>query len=275
MIGFESYFNLAAPIALTATLLGGCASHPAADAPADQGEQSSAVAATVAPVSPAPAPAPVQPTVSGAYTPSSPASVNTPDSAPARLPVRPAALTVPPPPPAKGYTDKTVPASYLSTEEYQEALEYQAALERYLSDPIIVANYLATERLLRDSQVDVAGYGQLAVMPFADVDRPERATPLGQMIGGQIASRLTQLGYRVAEAQYPADPAGRYNNPRAVVVGQYTVSQDRIFVNARLLDAGANNRLVSAVDYALPLDKTTLGLVTGCFRQGQWVCRLP
>jgi hypothetical protein len=193
-------------------------------------------------------------------------------------PVQPVAWSVPPPPVAQSYTDKTVNASYLTTEEYREALEYQAALERYLTDPFIVANYLATERLLRDSQVDPARYSRLSVTAFTDLDRPGHAAHLGQMIGGQIASRLIQLGYPVAEAEYAGRDARGYGagyQGAAMVVGHYAISQDRIFVNARLLDAGAGDRVVSAVDYALPLDPTTLGLITGCFRQGQWICRLP
>lgn len=223
-------------LTLTAGLVGGCASYPSGEAPPDEAMRPAAAAAT-------------------------------PSHAPAG-PVQPAALSVPPPPLAKGYTDKGVNASYLTTAEYEEALEYQAALERYLTDPFIVANHLATERLLRDSQVDVASYGRVAVAPFADLDRPGQVRHLGQMIGGQIATRLTQLGYPVAEAD------SGYN-ARAVVAGHYVISQDRIFVSARLIDATANNRVVSVYDYALPLDKTTLGLVTGCFKQGQWICRLP
>lgn len=213
---------------------------------------------------------------SAAMTYHPPAGVPT-DSAVAPV-VQPAALSVPPPPLAKGYVDKSATASYLTTEEYQEALEYQAALERYLTDPFIVANHLATERLLRDSQVDVASYGRLAVAPFTDLDRPGKSAHLGRMIGGQIASRLTQLGYPVVEVDGAAREAGGVGSSdraRAVIVGQYAISQDRIFVTARLIDTAVDNQVVSAVDYALPLDQTTLGLVTGCFRQGQWVCRMP
>ena len=244
-----------------ASLVGGCANYPAAEAPAVEDEQSLA--------------APSAPTYAPTYAPA-PAAAYAPAYAPA--PVRPAALSIPPPPVARSHTDKTVTASYLTTEEYREALEYQAALERYLTDPFIVANHLATERLLRDSQVDPARYGRLAVTAFTDLDRSGHAAHLGQMIGGQIASRLIQLGYPVAEAEYAGRDAGGYGagyQGAAVVVGHYAISQDRMFVTARLLDAGTGDRQVSAVDYALPLDPTTLGLITGCFRQGQWICRLP
>ncbi|MDQ5908038.1 MAG: hypothetical protein QG599_129 [Pseudomonadota bacterium] len=244
--GFRGWTALAV---LSAGLLSGCASYPEADASAEAVE--------------APNPAP---TVQPAAAPVPPPTV------------QPVAVSVPPPPMAQGYTDKTVNGSYLTTPEYEEALEYEAALDRYLTDPFIVANYLATEQLLRDSQVDMVRYRWLSVAPFTDLDRPGSGAHLGQMIRGQIASRLTQLGYSVTNADYAArDARGFYTNDPTVgvVVGHYAISQDRIFVNARLLDAGASHRVVSAVDYALPLDQTTLGLATGCFRQGQWICRLP
>lgn len=235
-------------IALAGSLVGGCAGYP----PVEEAQSPSA--------SPA---ASVTPGLTAGQS-------NQP-----MPPVRPAVATIGPPPPslANGYTDQTAQASYRSTPEYQEAVEYEAALDRYLTDPFIVANYLASEKLIGSSQVEVGGYGRLAILPFNDRDRPGQTTPLGRMIGAQMASRLTQLGYPVVEADDSARNAGSL--AKAMIVGHYVVSQDRVFINARLMDTTVNHRVVSAVDYALPLDKTTLALVTGCFRQGQWVCRLP
>jgi TolB-like protein len=287
--------KFATSLTLIAGLLGGCTSYQPTEGPPNDGEQSSSMAAA-SPVTPSAAPASAGQMVAASAAPLLPPT-STPTETAARTPTAttPKAVmtTLPPPPASSGFIDKSDTGSYLATPEYQEAAQYQEALERYLTDPFIVASYLATEKLIENSQVDVAGYSKLVIAPFGDLDRSERSTLLGKMISGQIASRFTQLGYQVMEAdssvrsvsqrypasgyatgREPADLATRYN-ARAVIVGHYAISQDRIFVNARLIDTAVNNRVMSAYDYALPLDKTTLALVTGCLKQGQWICRLP
>jgi TolB-like protein len=160
-----------------------------------------------------------------------------------------------------------------------------------VTDPLIAVNYQAADQLVKNLGMPGQRYRSLLVTAFVNTDQPEQSPALGRVLGEQVASRLTQLGYTVVEelktgdASYRKRPAeidrpwsartlGFQYGVQAVVAGTYAVAQDRVFINVRLIDA-ASGIPVSAYDYAVPLNGATLALITGCMRQGQWICRLP
>ena len=108
-----------------------------------------------------------------------------------------------------------------------------------------------------------------AFVDSADVDT---TNDLGRLLSQQIASRLSQRGYSVAEIQLRADrlavrqKAGVFAlsqdlaeinadvSAYAVLVGTYSVVNERIYVNARVLRAGDGVAL-AASDFSLPSSK--------------------
>jgi len=114
----------------------------------------------------------------------------------------------------------------------------------------------------------VAGYPMLAAA-FVDSADVETTNGIGRLISEQIASRLSQHGYSLAEVQLRADqlavrPGGgvfalsrdltRINADAyaySILLGTYTVIGRQIYVNARVLRSSDGVALASS-DFSLP-----------------------
>ena len=115
----------------------------------------------------------------------------------------------------------------------------------------------------------VPAYPMLAAS-FVDSSNVEKTNDLGMLLSGQVASRLSQLGYSVTEIQLRSDqlrvdPGGGVfalsrdlaeinadSSAYSVLVGTYTVVGRQIYVNARVLRAADGVALASS-DFSLPV----------------------
>lgn len=137
-------------------------------------------------------------------------------------------------------------------------------------DPrLLETSYKAADHLhVQLSASDVAGYPMMATS-FVNSDDVEKTSNLGRLISEQIASRLSQRGYSITEVQLRAEqlavrPKGgvlalsrQVEEINAgvlaysILVGTYTVVEQKIYVNARVLRASDGVALASA-DFMLP-----------------------
>lgn len=95
--------------------------------------------------------------------------------------------------------------------------------------------------------------GPIAVTTFVDIDNLYQSSTFGRILGEQLMSELSMLGYNVIELRqaeamqimYDQGELGlsrdihtlkKHRDLSAIVVGTYAISPVRVYVNARLLD---------------------------------------
>jgi TolB-like protein len=163
----------------------------------------------------------------------------------------------------------------------------EAALSQF-----ILANYKAADMLLGIMPVSASapapfsvssfssasGGGVTLVATLADINRLEQSSALGRLISEQLSSRFAQRGRTVVEMKlrnnvYVRNDQGEFlltreikelaraHNATAVVVGTYTDGNTFVFVSLKLIDP-ASGVILSAHDYALPMDRQVRQLVT-------------
>lgn len=115
------------------------------------------------------------------------------------------------------------------------------------------------------------------VATIVQVDRLNESSRLGRLISEQIAGRMAQRGVRVTELKLRETLAMRPGQgelllsrevrevsqaqaAQAVVVGTYAVASQAVYVSLKLVNPHGN-AVVSAYDYALPLDDDVRGLL--------------
>lgn len=124
------------------------------------------------------------------------------------------------------------------------------------------------------SGTEVPRYSMLAAT-FVDSADVDATNDLGRLLSQQIASRLSQRGYSVAEIQLRSDrlgvrqkagvfalsqDLGQINadvSAYSVLVGTYTILNNRVYVNARVLRADDGVALAAA-DFSIPQEKNLL-----------------
>lgn len=99
--------------------------------------------------------------------------------------------------------------------------------------------------------------GPIGVTTFVNIDDLYNSSTFGRVLGEQLISELTMRGFDVVELRHSdalqfIDSAGEFamsresrsvrseRNLSALVVGTYTVSPVRVYVNARLVDPGTS-----------------------------------
>lgn len=137
-------------------------------------------------------------------------------------------------------------------------------------DPrLLETSYEAADRLHDQlASSDTAAYPMMAAS-FVDSDNMDRTSNLGRLISEQIASRLSQRGYSITEAQLRAtqlavrpesgvlalsrqtEEINTGVSAYSILVGTYTVVERKIYVNARILRASDGVALASS-DFVLP-----------------------
>ena len=137
--------------------------------------------------------------------------------------------------------------------------------------------FRATDQLAAAAQPSLDAGSRVLVTSLVDVDNLERSSTFGRIVSEQISARMTQLGYAVQEVRLrnslmvregtgelilsrDLNRIGRESNAQAIVAGTYAVGGRWIYVTLRMIGAGTG-RVISAVDFVVPVDQDTAKLV--------------
>ena len=146
--------------------------------------------------------------------------------------------------------------------------------EEAASSQLIATNYQAADQLLTRAGLEQAR--PVVAVDVVRLDEPTRSSGLGRLISEHVASRLAQYGLPVIPMRVPG---GAYlqqdgtlrlsqelrdvmasHNAQAVVLGTYAPAAYYVYVSIKLVRS-TDNVLISAYDYALPLDENIAALL--------------
>jgi TolB-like protein len=125
-------------------------------------------------------------------------------------------------------------------------------------------NYAVADYLIGQAQTYInRHHDTIRATPLADRNQPEMDSKIGRIIPEQIGVRFSQLGYSVDLASVSTSedtavltPGTKRDErkPDFLLSGSFTRGRSDMDVSLRLIDA-ANNRVVAAFDYKLPLTR--------------------
>jgi len=145
-------------------------------------------------------------------------------------------------------------------------------------DVDLVANsHRVTERLVDTSQQILDMEKPIIVASLVDVTDLEQSSVLGRIVGEQISSRLTQLGYTTREMRFRGNilvregdgelalsrdvqKISKAQEAQAVVTGVYAVADNTVYVTLRLIRAH-DSLVISSFDYSLPKNENISSLL--------------
>jgi TolB-like protein len=146
--------------------------------------------------------------------------------------------------------------------------------EEAANSQLIATNYRAADQLLNR-----AGLEQAKAVVTTDVvrlDEPARSSILGRLISEHVASRFAQHGIPVIAMRLRGETfsdrdgapllspdlrdVAMKHNVQAIVVGTYAPAQYYVYVTIKLVRS-ADNVVLSAHNYALPIDNNTAALL--------------
>ena len=154
---------------------------------------------------------------------------------------------------------------------------YQAAE----SSEFTQANYAAADKLIGASAVPIDRNVPMLVATLVNIDSMNQSSRLGRLVSEQVATRLTQLGFSVVEMKlrsnvYIREGTGELllsrdvrdlsqsHNAQVVVVGNYAVAAGYVYLTLKTVTV-ADNRVVGAVNYLLPLNENNKALLLRTF----------
>jgi len=140
---------------------------------------------------------------------------------------------------------------------------------------LIEANHRAVDALLANAPLDAQH--PVMVATLVQVDRLSESSRLGRIFSEQIAGRMVQRGVRVVELKLRDSVAlqreqgalllsrevreiSQNQEAQAVIVGTYTQSSKMLYLSVKLV-LPEGNVVLSAHDYAMPLDTNLKGLL--------------
>ena len=140
------------------------------------------------------------------------------------------------------------------------------------------ANYAAVDKLVAATAVPIDKNTPLLIATVVNIDSLNQSSRFGRLISEQIATRLTQQGYNVVEMKlrnnvYIREGAGelllsrdvrdlsKNYNAQVVVVGNYAVASGYAYLTLKAVTV-ADNRVIAATNYVLPLTENTKALLT-------------
>ncbi|MBF0136630.1 MAG: FlgO family outer membrane protein [Magnetococcus sp. DMHC-1] len=112
--------------------------------------------------------------------------------------------------------------------------------------------YAAVDIMVQELEERMMPQQTILPVTFVNLDNLEETSSLGRLIARQMASRFTQRGYSMMEVKVRKDlvirkdegefilsreieKIGQEHKAKALLVGSYTVAQNRIFVNAQII----------------------------------------
>lgn len=148
-------------------------------------------------------------------------------------------------------------------------------MEDGLGADLIKLNYRATDALLQGVTLDPAQ--PVLVATLVDQEDLAESSRLGRLVSEHIGSRLSNKGVRVVELKLREQlfmkgstgalllsrevrDVSQAHSAQAVVVGTYTSSGQTLYLSLKLVKPEGNT-VVSAHDYAMPLNANIKGLL--------------
>lgn len=146
--------------------------------------------------------------------------------------------------------------------------------EEAANSQLIATNHQAADQLLTRGGLEQAR--PIVTVDVVRLNEPTRSSSLGRLISEHVASRLAQYGLPVIAMRLPGeaylqkdgmpllsrelrDVTASYN-AQAVVIGTYAPAVNYVYVTIKLVRT-ADNVLLSAHNYALPLDENIAALL--------------
>lgn len=136
---------------------------------------------------------------------------------------------------------------------------------------LVSMGYSVADRLISNSKQPINSEDSIVVATFVNINNLNESSTFGRIIAEQIASRLSQKGYKVKEVKFRQDTIfmqegeGEFllsrdlraisekHDASAVVVGTYGEVYKEMYVSARIINP-SNSLLVSSCDFGLPLE---------------------
>lgn len=148
-------------------------------------------------------------------------------------------------------------------------------MEDGLGADLIKLNYRATDALMQGVTLDPAQ--PVLVATLVDQEDLAESSRLGRLVSEHIGSRLSNKGVRVVELKLREQlfmkgstgalllsrevrDVSQAHSAQAVVVGTYTSSGQTLYLSLKLVKPEGNT-VVSAHDYAMPLNANIKGLL--------------
>ena len=138
-------------------------------------------------------------------------------------------------------------------------------------------SYAAADHLMNQVGEPLDPSKPILVASLADIDDLERSSAFGRMVGEQLGSRLSQLGYTVVETKLRStmatNPNGEFvlsrdarrisgtHAAQVVLAGTYTPGETEVYVNLRLVRL-ADSKVIASFGYSLPAGPNTRSLIT-------------
>lgn len=138
-------------------------------------------------------------------------------------------------------------------------------------------NYKAVDALVASLTRQLDNRIPLIVSTIVNIDELTESSRLGRTISEQIGTRLTNTGYQVVELKLRSNifvkrsegelmlsrevsEVMRNHRAQAVVVGTYSVANNFVYVNLKVV-SNFDNVVIAAHDYILPVDRNVSTLL--------------
>lgn len=130
-------------------------------------------------------------------------------------------------------------------------------------------SYKAAEKLVERAVPPIAPEQTILVASFVNINNIETSSAFGRTISEQVASRLTQMSYKIVQMKlrksvYMKKSEGELflsrevyaisneHKAKYVLVGTYSAANIVVYVNASIVRL-SDNRVVASYDYEVPL----------------------
>lgn len=135
---------------------------------------------------------------------------------------------------------------------------------------LVTIGYGVADRLISNLKQPINSGDSIVVATFVNINNLNESSTFGRIFAEQIASRLSQRGYKVKEVKFRQDTIfmqedeGEFllsrdlraistkHNASVVVVGTYGEAYNKMYVSARIINP-SNSLLVSSCDFSLPI----------------------
>lgn len=149
---------------------------------------------------------------------------------------------------------------------------------RTLDNSITPIGYSIADNLVNNLSQKINSNDQIIVSSFVNVNNLEQSSTFGRIIAEQVASRLSQNGYKIIELKLRQNSIfiqegkgefmlsrnlkdlSRTYNASAIVVGTYGDGYDRIYVTSRIVNPN-DNTIIASADGQFPMHPNRMNVL--------------